>query len=256
VRLFAIYSVFEGEELLEGSIAQIRPLVDFVFCSVQTVSYSGEVYEGALEKCRELKRCGLVDQVATYTPQENTRGQLNELRKRFGAIQLGFKAGFTHFIQIDCDEYFVPEQFAAAKEFVASGDADVSIIYSQMYFKRPDWELDNIDDAFFPFICAYKPDLACVGSNFPYKCDPTRTVNANKISIVPREMLLQHHYSWVRNDIGRKFRNHSCYGTFLSTGILEDYNAAQVGSYVRLLKRHIRQGKDRFDIRVPEGSTD
>ena len=255
MKLFAIYSVFEGEELLEGSIAQIRPLVDFVFCSVQTVSYSGEVYEGALSKCHELRRRGLVDQVATYSPQEGLRGQLNELRKRFGAIQLGYKAGFTHFVQIDCDEYFVPEQFAAGREFVAAGDADVSIIYSQMYFKRPDWELDEIDEAFFPFICAYKPDLACVGSNFPYKCDPTRTVGAKKISIVPREMLVQHHYSWVRNDIGRKFRNHSCYGTFLGQGILEDYESAGVGSYVRFLKRHIRQGENRFRIRVAEGST-
>lgn len=255
MKLFAIYSVFEGEELLEGSIAQVRPHVDFVFCSVQTVSYAGEVYEGGLEKCQELKRSGLVDQVATYTPLENTRGQINELRKRFGAIQLGYQAGFTHFVQIDCDEYFAPDQFAAAKDFVASGDGDVSIVYSRTYFKYPDWELEGVDEAFFPFICAYRPDLACVGSNFPYKCDPTRTVNANKIAIVPKEMVLQHHYSWVRNDIDRKYRNHSCYGTFLGTGILEDYHAAEVGSYVRLLKRRIRQGRNSFNIQVPKGST-
>jgi hypothetical protein len=250
--LFAIYSVFEGEELLEGSIAQVRPFVDFVFCSVQTVSYWGEVYEGGLKKCHELKSRGLVDQVATYTPQADLRPQHNEMRKRFGAIQLGYMAGFTHFVQIDCDEYFVPEQFAAAKQFAASGDADTSIIYSQMYFRYPDWELDDIDEAFFPFICAYRPDLATAGSNFPYKCDPTRTVNAKKISIVPREMLLQHHYSWVRNDIDRKYRNHSCHGTFLGTGIMEDYQNARIGSYVRLLKRHIRRGRNQFNIHVPE----
>ena len=251
MKLLAIYSVFEGEELLEGSIAQIRPHVDFVLCSVQTVSYSGLVYEGAARKCQELKERGLVDQVAIYTPLENVRGQQNELRKRFGAIALGFKAGFSHFVQIDCDEYFYPDQFAAAKQFMDSSDADMSIIYSKTYFKYPDWELEGVDEAFFPFICKYRPNLACCGSNFPYKCDPTRTVTADKIEILPQEMILQHHYSWVRNDINRKFRNHSCYTTFFNSGIMEDYHSAQIGSYVRFLKRHIRQGQNLFNIQVP-----
>src|SRR6185437_11887040 len=39
MKLIALYSVFEGEELLEGSVRQIRPYVDFVLCSIQTVSY-------------------------------------------------------------------------------------------------------------------------------------------------------------------------------------------------------------------------
>lgn len=250
MRLIALYSVFDGEELLEGSVRQIRPLVDFILCSVQTVSYCGERYEGGTEKAQELKRLGLVDQVATFTPSHEVRGQINELRKRFGAMQLGYKAGFTHFFHIDCDEYFVPAQFEAAKDHLEAIDAEGSIIYSQGYFKQPDWELDNIDRIFVPFIHKYRPGLHCCGSNFPYLCDPTRTVDVKNVVVLPREMILHHHYSWVRNDILRKIRNSSTSGVFEGSGIVEDYAKASVGSYVRLLDRRVRQGKNHFNITV------
>lgn len=250
MRLIALYSVFEGEELLEHSVVQIRPHVDFVLCSVQTVSYAGETYEGGAQKAHELKRRGLVDAVATYTPLPGVRGQVNELRKRFGAIQLGHKAGFTHFFHIDCDELFVPEQFKAAKDFLDASDADGSVVYSQTYFKRPDWPLHELDRAFFPFIHRYRPDLTCCGSNYPYLCDPTRTVDAKNVVVLPREMILQHHFSWVRNDVTRKLRNHSVAGTFTDSGIKEDYDAAAVGSYVRLLDRRIEQGRNLFNLSV------
>lgn len=250
MKLIALYSVFDGEELLEGSVRQIRPFVDFVLCSVQTVSYSGEVYEGGAEKAHELKRMGLVDQVATFTPSPGERGQINELSKRFGAMRLGFNAGFTHFFHIDCDEYFVPEQFKAAKEYLGSINAEGSVVYSQTYFKRPDWELDNIDKIFVPFIHEYRPGLTCRGSNFPYLCDPTRTVDVQKIVVLPREMILHHHYSWVRNDIGRKVRNSSTSGVLKESGVLEDYGSAAEGTYVRLLDRRIRRAKNLFNIAV------
>jgi hypothetical protein len=250
VKLIALYSIFDGEELLEGSVRQIRPFVDFVLCSVQTVSYTGEIYEGGAEKCHQLKRIGLVDQVATFTPSACERGQINELRKRFGAMMLGFKAGFTHFFHIDCDEYFIPEQFKAAKDHLEATEAEGSIVYSQAYFKRPDWELDDIDKTFFPFIHKYSPGLTCCGSNFPYLCDPTRTVGVKNVVVLPREMILQHHYSWVREDVGRKVRNSSTSGVLHPSGVLEDYEKAAPGSYVRLLDRRIRQGKNLFNIAV------
>jgi hypothetical protein len=254
MKLIALYSVFDGEELLEGSVRQIRPHVDFVLCSVQRVSYAGEAYEGGAEKATELKRAGLVDEVATYTPQPAERPQMNELRKRFGAMQLGFKAGFTHFFHMDCDEYYVPEQFKAAKEYLDSSEADGSVVYSQTYFKRPDWELDDVDRAFFPFIHKYRPGLSCCGSNYPYVCDPTRTGDAKNGIVLPREMILQHHYSWIRNDVGRKMRNYSTAGVLEGSGILDDYERAEVGSSVRLLNRRIRQGRNLFNISAGGGA--
>src|SRR5579859_6104118 len=218
MRLIALYSVFDGEELLEGSVRQIRGLVDFVLCSVQTVSYTGQKYEGGLEKARELKRMGLVDEVAVYTPSGEVGTQINELRKRFGAIQLGYKAGFSHFIHMDCDEYYLPEEFARVKQFVEEGGFDGSLVYSKTYFKRPDWVMDDVDRTFFTFIHKYRADLACCGSNFPYVCDPTRTVNAKNIKVLDREMITLHHYSWVRNDVLRKLRNSSTGGVMEAAG--------------------------------------
>jgi len=250
MRLIALYSVFDGEELLEGSVRQIRPFVDFILCSVQTLSYTGETYAGGSEMAHDLKRKGLVDQVAMFTPTLTERPQICELRKRFGAMQLGFNAGFSHFLHVDVDEYYVPDQFRWATDFMDTSDADCSLVYSQPYFKRPDWELDNLDRAFFPFIHRYRPGLMCTGSNFPYVCDPTRTVNAQNITILPKENILMHHYSWVREDIGRKMRNYSTGGALEGSGILEDYRNAEVGSRIRLLDRRVRQGKNLFNITV------
>jgi len=250
MRLIALYSVFDGEELLEGSVRQIRPFVDFVLCCVQRVSFNGERYDGGIEKARELKALGLVDQVATFTPVAGERAQINELKKRFGAMQMGYKAGFTHFLHIDCDEYFVPEQFEAAKDHVDSIDAEGTLVFSQAYFRRPDWELDEIDRIFVPFIHKYRPGLQCCGSNFPYLCDPTRTVEVKKVVVLPREMIMHHHFSWVRADVSRKVRNSSTSGVFEGSGVLEDYENAAVGMRVRLLDRRIRQGKNLFNITV------
>jgi len=250
MKLIALYSVFDGEELLEGSVRQIRPHVDFVLCSVQTVSYAGEVYEGGADKAYELKRQGLVDEVVVYTPQPAERPQMDELRKRFGAMQKGYKSGFTHFFHMDCDEYYLSDQFKAARDHLDASDADGSVAYIQGYFKRPDWELDDVDRAFVPFIHRYREGLHCCGSNYPYLCDPTRTVNAKNIIVLPREMVLMHHYSWVRNDIGRKMRNCSTAGALDDSQILEDYERAEIGSNVRQLKRRLRQGKNLFNISV------
>ena len=250
MRLIALYSVFDGEELLEGSVRQIRPFVDFILCSVQRESFAGEHYDGGVEKALELKEMGLVDAVATFTPLAGERPQINELKKRFGAMQLGYKAGFTHFFHIDCDEYFVPEEFNAAKEHVEDLGAEGTLVYSQAYFKRPDWELDYIDRIFVPFIHKYRPGLQCCGSNFSYLCDPTRTVEVKNPVVLPKEMILHHHFSWVRSDIGRKVRNSSTSGVFDGSGVLEDYEQAAVGSRVRLLDRRIRQGKNLFGITV------
>ncbi len=236
--------------MLEGSVRQIRPFVDFVLCSVQTVSFTGQCYDGGAEKAQELKRMGLVDQVATFTPSPTERTQINELRKRFGAIQLGYKAGFTHFIHMDCDEYYLPAEFERAKRFVEECGCDGSLVYSKTYFKRPDWEMDDVDRAFFTFIHKYRDGLTCCGSNFPYVCDPTRTVDAKDIKILDRGLITLHHYSWVRNDVLRKVRNSSTGGVMEAGGVLEDYERAEVGNLVRHLGRRISLGKNLFNITV------
>jgi len=248
MKLIALYSVFDGEELLEGSIAQIRPHVDFVLCCVQTVSYAGETYPGGKDVAESLKSKGLVDQIARYQPLPGAPRQQNEMRKRFGAIQMAFRAGFTHFLHIDCDEYFDGHQFEAAKDFIQQTGADGSVVQSRTYFKRPDWELESYDEAFFPFIHRVHSKTTCCGSDYPFWCDPTRTVNANDVVAIPGSLAVQHHFSWVRRDVSGKIRNHSCAPGFEGTQIQDEYENAQVGSYITLCRRRIAQGTNLFNV--------
>ena len=250
MKLIALYSVFDGEELLEGSIAQVRPHVDYVLCCIQTVSYSGETYHGAKPVVEDLKARRLVDQIAHYQPVPGVSGQRNEVRKRFGAIQLAYKAGFTHFFHIDCDEYIACDEFAAAKRLVEESGADGSVVCSKTYFKHPDWELEGIDEAFFPFIHAIRQETACCGSDYPFWSDPTRTVNARDVILIPQNVATQHHFSWVRRDVRSKVRNHSLSPTFDGTRILEDYENAEVGSFIPLCRRRIVQGRNLFNIQL------
>src|SRR5579871_2819128 len=168
--LIAIYNVYDAEELLEGSVACIRPHVDCILAAVQTLSNHGERYDGGARVAFDLKQRGLIDLIANYQPVPVPPYQ-NEARKRLTAAQYAQAQGFTHFIHLDCDEYYVPAQFAAAKQRVLDENVDGSVASIKTYFKRPDWALEGLDDYYVPFIHRLAANLTPPSpGSYPYRC--------------------------------------------------------------------------------------
>jgi hypothetical protein len=82
MRLAAVYNVFDGEELLRGSLASIRPHVEYAIAVVQTVGNRGEAYDGGREECEALFRLGLLDVVWHFQPDLSLPAVANERDKR------------------------------------------------------------------------------------------------------------------------------------------------------------------------------
>ena len=127
MKLGASFNVFDGEELLEGSIKQIRQQVDYISVVYQTVSNFGNPCNPELVPLLErLKSEGLVDELFEYSPKINKGGHSNEIQKRNIGLALSQGAGCTHHMSMDSDEYYLSSEFEGLKKIVIEGDYDSS----------------------------------------------------------------------------------------------------------------------------------
>lgn len=224
MRLAAVYNVFDGEELLEGSIRQIRPLVDVVILVYQLTSNWGEEHHKLYITLRDLETAGLVDHFELYQPIPVTSGHYKaarlEMNKRNKGIAIARDFGCSHFLLIDCDEYYMPAEFEHAKRWIEfCGKVDGQLNFNRhtfcsmdTYLKYPTWKIDPPETYLVPFIQPLNKDLdRWVGCD-PVKvqADPTRIpVDLMPYISFSRELITMHHFSWVRRDIGLKLRNSS-----------------------------------------------
>lgn len=253
MKLIAIYSVWDGEELLEGSIRQIRPYVDHVLCLTQSVSNWGEKYDGGVKECKRLKDLNLVDEIQEYKPF-GPNGIQNETIKRNQGLFYTKQRDFTHFIHLDCDEYYKPSEFAAAKRLIEKKDYTSTVVKIKTYWKNPEWVFDSFDGYYVPFICKFWPGVKCGNfPEFPFYCDPTRKINTKDSFLLPENKIYMHHYSWVRKDIERKARNSSAKYNLKRTSALTDYYKSNLGDFVNYYQKKLIFTENIFNIK-PFGS--
>lgn len=228
MKLAAIYNVWDGDELLEGSIKQIREHVDEVILIYQTTSNHGEKYYPAIF---QIPRCTIVK----FEPVLQDSPMWNERNKRQHGIEVARVLDCTHFILMDCDEYYDPEQFELAKKSIIAHDCIATAVKLKTYYKLPTYQVDGFDSYFVPFICKITPDIRC--GNFPgfgLYCDPTRQVNSGEATLIHPGICFMHHYSWIRKNIERKLNNSSAKVNFKDKipALLEEYHNAKIGSEI------------------------
>ena len=204
MRLAVIYNVFDGEELLKGSIEQIKEFASVVIAVCQTTSNHGNKYEGGYEECRRLKELGLIDYVAFVDPKGKSPTE-KEKNKRNRGLDIARKYSCTHFLSMDCDEYYDKYEFSRAVEYCEDKDATYIPLYT--YFGTPNFRLTPKEVYFVPFIAKLKIN-STVGNHLfgGIWADPTRKPNAKPV-LCPN--IHMHHYSWIRKDIERKIDNSS-----------------------------------------------
>lgn len=228
MKLGVSYNIFDGEELLEGSIKCIRDQVDYISVVYQTTSNFGNPCDTNLVPLlNELKEKGLIDELFEYKPKltetYNTlgikiiegKGHFNELTKRNVGLSLSVGSKCTHHMSMDSDEYYLPEQFKFLKEEIINGDYDSS--YSQMrtYYKSWEYQLDPPEEYYVSLI--YKINqysLFEMGKYSPVLVDPTRRMDSGKYRIFKREEIEMHHGSYIRNNIRTKLDNSSASTNF------------------------------------------
>jgi hypothetical protein len=239
MKLAAIYNVFDGEELLEGSIKSIHDFVDVVIIVFQTVSAYGESY------FPEFSDFTLDDSKSVFVrifPNDSPRD--TEIKKRNIGLAYAKKHGCTHFLHMDCDEYY--QDFGQAKEMYLNTGAAGSVCRLHTYFKKPTLRLDRPENYFVPFIHELKPHTKAGSLTYPFYVDPTRRINESDVIELP---IFMHHYSWVRKDIGRKVRNSTARKNIEKKSYLDDYNKdLKDGDYLPCYERNLIEVPDYFNI--------
>ena len=210
MRLSATYNFFDGGELLVRSVEIIRPNVDHVSIVTQQISNLGNAQSPrSTDAVAELLRRGLVDDVEFFTPDRSRSAGENEFAKRARGLALARRAGCTHFLFVDADEFYDPDAFAAATSAIDRHGWETTSVEVMNYYGRPTWRVRDPFE-FVPFICRTSSTPVFLGS-FPQQVDPTRTVtwSGSTHHAFPATEIVMHHMTGVRLDLEEKLANSS-----------------------------------------------
>lgn len=227
MKLGVSYNVFDGEELLEGSIKQIRSEVDYISVVYQTISNFGEQCDkNLIPLLEDLKTRGLVDEIYPYFP--TSFGSGNEISKRNIGLELSKNNGCTHHMSMDTDEYYETEQFKYLKKIMQEKGYDSSYCQMKSYYKTWEYQLDPPEDYYVSLIFNIENESEYISSHpAPVRVDPTRKMsNKTNPIILERKDIEMHHGSYIRNDIRRKLINSSAKNIYLKEidKIVNHYN--------------------------------
>lgn len=241
MRLAAIYNVWDGVEFLRGSMMQMKDHVDVFIIVYQDVSNFGEKYD----PLPEMDLSGFKNiKLIKYDPMVGA-GMFNEKKKRNIGLDIARQENCTHFLHVDCDEYY--ENFGEAVELYINSGKSGSVCKLYTYFKLPTLRFETPDGYFVPFIHELRQDTVAGGRHYPFYVDPTRKINETDVVELP---VFMHHFSWIRKDIERKCRNSSAKENLERGTMLQDYYSTQVGPgfYVRDYEKKLIQVADNFRI--------
>ena len=206
------YSVWDGEELLEQSIKQVRKTADYINVVWQKLSWYGKPCNSGLEKLLlKLKERGLIDELIFFEPDLSLNPSYNEINKRNIGLRAARRAGCTHFMTMDTDEFYDPQQFHDAYADIIERNLThtccniVSYItptirYAnyETYFVSFINKIDNGEKFTFDAFLGYRPCLL----------DPTRKIKLRKNSrFCFLGNIVMHHMTHVRKDINKKVEN-------------------------------------------------
>jgi hypothetical protein len=236
IKLAALYNVWDGDELLEGSIKCIKDNVDVVIIVFQTISNYGESY------APKIPRGDKIHTICHFAYPN--KGKENEIRKRNIGLDKARELGCTHFLHMDCDEYY--REFARAKDLFIYSGRKGSVCLLNTYFRKPTLCLDRPEDYFVPFIHELRPDTEAGVKKYPFYVDPTRRINETDVIELP---IFMDHYSWVRKDINRKIRNSTARKNLMNNTYKDDYNRdLKAGDYLKCYDRTLIEVPDYFNI--------
>lgn len=211
MRLAACYTVFNGLELLENAIKQIREEVDEIIICWQKTSNTGNIsadVEAFIKKFEGLHNYHIV----FFEPKPGVFTKENEQAKHQLMIDKAKELDCTHFLLSATDHFYKKDEFSAAKKEVLSLDFDVTFTKMYTYYKLPTWQLTPIEDYFMPFICKLYPDTRIDrAKTFPYneiRVDQSVQVRpCGNWNIFQEDEIMLHHFSMIRDDVKNKFSN-------------------------------------------------
>lgn len=242
MKLVCIYNVWDDWDLLELSMANMRPRVDGFIVVWSKTSNFGEVSEPPALRG---------DHFYNYEPDLSLQPVENERAKRNYGLEIAKKAGFSHFLMMDADEFYDPDEFLKAKAQFKNPDLAGMVCGVKCYFGRPDLTI-GFDVTRVPFIHRITPDLcftwnrrypfAFHGPKMEIRIDPTRQLNINEG--VQWSDITMHHASWIRKDPAKKVRNSTARVNIERSTIFQDLSESAPGYFCQFYNRILEPCSD------------
>jgi hypothetical protein len=244
MKLAILYTTWTGDDMqmLKDSIEHHLPFVDGVLVFMDGASMSMEQMPFS-EKHRidyhlsnsKVQQFNFLenDQKFGGNPKAIERNKHNQM------IQEAKNQGFTHFILAAGDHFYSKETFEAGKEVANS--VDVSFTKMVTYYRTADLAVWPLEDYYMPFIHKMHPDTEISKSvEYPVLVDPSVKVNTigSFHLMEPKDGIL-HHYSMIRTDIEKKFRNAAAsvrWSKEQVEGFIKEYKNAEIGDKLTYFK--------------------
>lgn len=209
MRLAACYTVFNGLELLKHSIRSINDHVDDIVICWQSISNKGNKSDEVREFIENMmNEFNPKYTFKKFTPNINLSTKENEIIKHQMMIDAAKELNCTHFHLTATDHYYIPDEYARAKEIIEKNDYDCTVTNMYTYYKYPTWQLIPIEDYKAPFINKLYPNTRMSTGAFGAYVDPSVKVNTCKrFHCFSEQDIMLHHYSMVRDDVEDKFKN-------------------------------------------------
>lgn len=208
MKLALLYTVFNGEELLEQSIANHIDHVDTIVICFQEISNKGNVSrtikKDLLNLCIKYQHIVLSE----FFPNLNLSTKQNERAKHNQMLDIARALDATHFIMAACDHFYMPEHIRYGQQFVVQHNMDATYTQMYTYYKYPTWTICPIEEYFMPFICRLNEHTRFIErSENKVHVDPALYLPKGNMYTFPTAQAILHHFSMIRLDIRNKFAN-------------------------------------------------
>lgn len=138
------YNVFDGVELLEDSINQIRSVVDHISIVFQeTSNWGNKLTQKEIDIVYDLKNRNIIDDLFIYRFNNNISIQHNETSKRNIGVQIARDNNCTHCMTVDCDEFYVTSEFQLLINYHKENPESVSYLPLVAYYKDTKYLIDS-----------------------------------------------------------------------------------------------------------------
>lgn len=239
MKLHLLYTFWTGDDnqMLIDSIKHHKNSVDKISVFIQKTSNKGNhhlIDDILLE--HDIKH-DLNFEMHEFTPDLTLSTKENERVKHNMMIQHAKSEGSTHFIMAAADHFYSPEMILEGKKIINSEQYDLILTRMRTYYKQKNWILEPIESYYMPFIHKMYP-LTSISSSvkYPVLVDPSVKVNTSTHIFVMDDSLLMDHYSMIRTDIEKKFRNAAASIRWNENQIqefIEEYKNAKIGDKIK-----------------------
>ena len=213
MKLSLSINLFDGEELLEPKLRILRSEIDHVSIVYQKKSYKGNnCSSNLLPELDRLIKIGLVAEIFEFEmpksydyelaiKEKSFSLQKYEAQKRTIGLELARKFGASHFMSLDADEFFLPEQLRYAKDQIIKNDYDATFCLLKDYWMSPENQVDGVGEAwgeylYVPLIYKIKENQKFTSKDIAWYfviCDTTRKLPTENPHKFEEKEILMHH---------------------------------------------------------------